>query len=400
MSTRIEVRYRVLTPLFCAGACHSRPELRLPSFKGALRFWWRTLAWSRYRANLKVIRQQEDNLFGSASGGQSRLSMRLVSASDPLPVGTEELLTLPPTNARVVGEGARYLGYGVMEAFDSRRKCKKAGQLTRACLRAPFDFTVQMRGRGLSECDNSLLNDALTALGTLGGMGAKSRKGYGSLALLSLRVNEREESRASCSEDDLCAAIRALRRDCSGTAMPKFTALSEETRHVMLSSDKAEPLELLDLVGRELIRYRSWGRNGKVFGGGIDSERNFEDDHDLMRRDAAEREAHPRRIVFGLPHNYGKPRSKQITPAAKDIDRRASPLFIHIHECSGLPIAILSFLPARFLPEGKSRISVGGNGVCQMPEKELYRPIHEFLDRLLDSRKRKEPFTKVVEVER
>ena len=82
----------------------------------------------------------------------------------------------------------------------------------------------------------------------------------------------------------------------------------------------------------------------------------------------------------------------------RDLDRRASPLFIHIHECGSTPVAVLSFLPARFLPKGKSDISVGKDRVSQRPEEELYCPIHEFLDRLLDSGKRKEKFVDALEV--
>ena len=105
------------------------------------------------------------------------------------------------------------------------------------------------------------------------------------------------------------------------------------------------------------------------------------------------RSAHPRRIAFGLPHNYGPGKEKQVGPYNnRDLDRRASPLFIHIHECGSTPVAVLSFLPARFLPEGKSDILVGKDRISQRPEEELYRPIHEFLDRLLDSDKRQEKF--------
>ena len=73
-------------------------------------------------------------------------------------------------------------------------------------------------------------------------------------------------------------------------------------------------------------------------------------------------------------------------------------MFIHIHECDDSPVAVLSFLPARFLPERLSKISVGGREVMQKPEEELYRPIRDFLKRLLDPDKRKEPFTAVIEV--
>ena len=100
MPVEIEVTYRVVTPLFCAGADSTHPEIRLPSFKGVLRFWWRALAWSRCRADLEAlealeaIRRQEDALFGSAGGGQSCVSMRLELPTNPPIVCKGEVLTV------------------------------------------------------------------------------------------------------------------------------------------------------------------------------------------------------------------------------------------------------------------------------------------------------------------
>ncbi len=401
MLIKIEAKYKVLTPMFCAGANPQRAELRLPSFKGVLRFWWRALAWSRFDGNLEEIQRQEDRLFGSASGGQSRVLMRLAPGAQRVDKG--DVLKVSQRSGSTVGQGAHYLGYGVMEAFGSKKK----GTHTRACLRAPFEFTVWMRARDLSASDFKLLRKALIALGILGGMGAKSRKGYGSLVLSSLRVNKEEKWHAPQSTSDLREVIGALSYTGGPAALPEYTALSNQTRHILLSSAKREPLELLDLVGRELVRYRSWGRNGKILDR-IDSEKNFEDDHDLMKQNAQQRRTHPRRIAFGLPHNYGRYPDQQVAPHGKNIDRRASPLFIHIHECGDRPVAVLSFIPSRFLPKGKSSISVGRTIIRQKPEDELYCPIHDFLDRLRTARKGtnvlnpekcKEPFTNAIEVQ-
>ena len=394
---RIDATYRVATPLFCAGADPNRAELRVPSFKGALRFWWRALAWPRCGGDLQAIRQEENALFGSAGGGQSRLLMRLAPAAHAQAIGQREVLTVSSTDRSAVGEGARYLGYGVMEAFASRKKNTKAGQLTRACLRAPLDFTIRIRGRDLDPQELASLKRALIALGTLGGMGAKGRKGYGSLVLRSLCVDEAEQWRPPRNTAELRKEIGDLRGDGRSSALPAFTAFSDRARHVLLSGPGKEPVELLDLVGRELVRYRSWGRNGRILGGAVDSEKNFKDDHDLMKR-SMPGNSHPRRIAFGLPHNYGSRKDQQVGPFDKELDRRASPLFIHIHQCGDQPVAVLSFLPARFLPEGRSHISVGGRRVAQRPEEELYRPIHDFLDRLLDPARRGERFTDAVEV--
>ena len=412
MATRpitIEATYRLSTPLFCSGADQDQAELRLPSFKGVLRYWWRALAWCRCGGNLQAIQHQEDALFGSAGGGQSRVAMRLIPTNtQPYPLNKGKVLTVSPTNQDVVGEGARYLGYGVMEAFASRNKGTQAGQLTRPCLRPPHTFTVELRARHLEERDRQSLKNALIAVGTLGGMGSKSRKGYGSLVLESLCIDGEEPWRNPRSMDDLGKAIATLSgsgKPSAPSGFPEFTAFSPKTRHVLLSSDEGEPMQLLDLVGREMLRYRSWGHHGQLFKEKIESEKNFKDDHDLMNHDLMKKRkhqrqghTHPRRIAFGLPHNYGSKPHEQVGPHGSRLDRRASPLFIHVHQCSEKPVAVLSFLPARFLPSGQSKISVGGKAVAQKPEKELYNPVHAFLDRLLDRSQRKEPFTTAMKV--
>lgn len=405
---RIEADYEVATPMFCGGAePENSAELRLASFKGALRFWWRALAWPRLGGRLEAIRREEDELFGSAEGGQSRVLMKL-----DLPGGAPKILTTggvlrvsSRSSARVVGDGACYLGYGVMEAFAGRNKSK--GQFTRACLQAPFRFTVQIRCRDLDGKRRESLENALIALGTLGGMGAKSRKGYGSLVLRSLCADGEERWKPPLDIGGLESVIRRLCGDVNGHALPEYAALSDLSRFVLAPSGKAEPLEMLDLVGRELVRYRSWGYGGKILGSER-SEKRFKDDQELMKSLKArsmEPSTHPRRIAFGLPHNCGNRPNQQVGPwndrsgsARKNLDRRASPLFIHIHKCGPSPVAVLSFLPARFLPKGRAAISVGGHKVRQRPEQELYRPINDFLDRLLDEDRRKEPFGDAVEV--
>ena len=397
MPTVIDATYRVVTPLFCSGAEADQPELRLASFKGVLRFWWRALAWSQYGGRLETIREHENLLFGSPDSGQSRVIMRLMHAENSPATSLCGEVLRASGSTQAVGQGARYLGYGLMEAFFSRKKRRQAGQLIRACLRSPFEFAVQMRGRDLSESEVTSLRNALIALGTLGGMGAKSRKGYGSMVLQSLHIDAAERWSKPKSPLEMRKVIASLRNNSGIKALPEFTALSPGSRHVLVSSEVREPVALLNLIGCELLRFRSWGRNGKILGR-FDSERRFEDDHDLMKQ-KGRRTKHPRRIAFGLPHNYGPSPKQQVKPNDRHLDRRASPLFIHIHECGDSPIAVLSFLPSRFLPAGKSKISVGGTPVRQAPEDRLYRPIHEFLDRLRARTERKERFSNAWEVQ-
>lgn len=315
--TRIDATYRVTTPMFCGGASGEAADLRLPSFKGVLRYWWRALAWSSYGGDLGRIHQKEEALFGSAKRGQSRVSMRLKSPPAVARRRKGKVLQVPGTN-RPIGEGACYLGYGVMEAFG-----KKAGQLTRSCLDGGFEFTVQMRlptagKEGLRREQMALLESALVCVGVFGGLGAKSRKGYGSVAISATTVGG--ELRAiPRSKLKLRETIADLHRRYASIGRPKYTALSQDARHLLVTSEKQEPLELLNLLGRELKWYRSWGHRGTVFG--EESEKIFRDDHDLMKSvGSGPVSTHPRRIAFGLPHNYG--RGREVVP--QNLDRRAS----------------------------------------------------------------------------
>ncbi len=403
----ITATYEVTTPLFCGGADPTeRAELRLPSFKGVLRFWWRALAWSRLGGDLARIRREEDALFGSAAGGQARVVMRLAEVSGASTVGRGQILRYGSGNAGpgVVGEGVRYLGYGLMEAFASKKKHTQAGQLTRPCLAgsadAPLRFAVEILyreggPRTVSEAEVGGLLNALRLTGLLGGMGARSRRGFGSLVLTGLVADGQERWTAPATAQELASRIRELLPGSAPDGLPPYTALSPGTRCVLLTADAATPLEMLDLVGRELLRYRGWGFKGKVLG--ESSEQKFKDDHDLMKGLKVEID-HPKRIAFGLPHNYGKHRDQKVHPADRDLDRRASPLFVHIHRCGTRPVAVVAFLPAVFLPEGKREISVGGRKVPLAPENELYQVVHAFLDRLKKPKQRKEPFTVALEV--
>ena len=332
---------------------------------------------------------------------------------------------------QVVGLGARYLGYGVIEEFDRTIKDRqknpirqvKGGQLTRSCISAPFTFTVNLLLKpSLKQEQKQEIEQALKALGLSGGLGSKSRKGYGSLTLLSLELDGKETWTPPVTAEEVADAIRTIlgptqlptsrRCESSHNELPEWTAFSATSRVIVVTTDNQShtPLTLLDRIGREMVRYRSWGHNGRVLQG-IESERNFTDDHDLMKQGWKQRRSHPRRIVFGLPHNYGQASTEHVEPAEK-YDRRASPLFIHIHQGGerSQAMALLTFLPSCFLPFDAGGISVGKQErgrrgsedwekqTVGLASQDLWNPINAFLDRLLDPKERKESFGTVTEV--
>lgn len=371
-ATVITAKYRIVTPMFCAGADQNHAELRLASFKGALRFWWRSLMW-RNEIDCHKLGEMEAPLFGSSNGtvGQSKIRIQLQEESLAQQIEEGEIFS----GGRLAG--AHYLGYGVMEAFDGKNT--KAGRLTRAMIPGG-EFTVRIRARKLSDAQQCQIKDALVLLGTVGGLGSKSRKGFGSLTIKSLEIDETNQPLAGDPAERLNSILAGsgLREQ-----LPDWTAWSrsDELRVVQVVGKTNSASELLDAIGREQVHYRGWGSNRRSGDQhetlGLPSEQNFPIDHDLSKTPSEGK--HPHRAAFGLPHNY---RTGGVKP--KQYDRRASPLFIHIDQIgeSALPEALLAFLPARFLPGG-GEITAFDKAVEISDDRCFWYPIHAFLDRLI-----------------
>ena len=403
----LSATYKLVTPMFMAGAEQQRAELRLPSIKGALRFWWRALAWDGFKGelpnlkeNLDEIKKLEKKLFGSSDEkfGQSSFLMTLQ-------MGKYSFLSPPKQlkdEGQIVGPGARYLGYGVMEAFASGKKGTKEAELTRPCYdSAEFTIKILFRKTHGAKERKSILT-TFKALGLFGSLGSKARKGYGSLALLKLEKDDDVIWEAPQTftqyETQLKTLISVSESDRSYSALPTYTAFSKHSRIITLQGENSDtPLSLLNKIGLDQVFFRSWGRNERVLN--QKSETNFKGDHDLMKGVSVSIE-HPERVAFGLPHNYGNRDRDKVTPIKSD--RRASPLFIHIHDVANEPVvATLMLLPAVFLNE---QICVLGEKVT-LNKEGFWRPLDDFLDRLLGNpnkdpnlKKRRSTFTQVKEL--
>jgi CRISPR-associated protein Cmr1 len=389
--TTLTATYRVVTPMFLGGAEPTmEAELRVPSFKGALRFWWRALAWARGIRDVAELHMREAELFGHSKTdvGQSKVLLRLSAhQSETLKAGM--ILGNIGRSANqvreIVGEGVRYLGYGLMESFDG--KSTKGGRLTRPCLAAPFEFGIDLAFHpNLNESAQKEVIAAMKLLGLCGGLGSRNRRGFGSLSLVRLSGYDQDSWKPPVSVAAWTEELKSLAgSNGSIGSLPLWTALAVgRTKAVVLRDHAQWPLEMLARLGRDFVFFRSWGRDGKVLR--LASEQLFRDDHDLMKKDKNQRVSHPRRIVFGLPHNYGKRQEEQVDPADPQFDRRASPLFFHIHQPdpSHQSLGVVAFLPSQFLPSGRDHISVGGKQIelAGGGDGEFWKPAEDFLERL------------------
>jgi CRISPR-associated protein Cmr1 len=296
--TRIEATYRITTPMFCSGADQTRAELRLPSFKGVLRFWWRSLAWGRGLRDPKQLREAEARLFGSAGDdGQSKVLLRTVQPGGQVPVVEQRHFQ------QNTWQG--YVGFGITDGQQ---------RPTRHYVKPGTKWTILVLIRDEAVENLEQVRDAMLAVGLVGGMGARSRKGWGSLTLERLEIVADGKLadapwRAPESREELRKSLRRLiPNGGKGDHLPAWTAVSGRASFAVgpvLNNPEAAHHYLAE-------RYRTAVRS-------ITPQN--------------EREA------FGLPRRDTK-------------KRRASPVFLHVHEIPGGPaIPVATLLPAHFLAD-------------------------------------------------
>lgn len=136
-----------ITPMFLSGADGQKPELRAPSIKGALRFWWRAL---NGHLSLEVLKEQEGKIFGSTDR-RSRVVVRVFGAK----------------------ECEATTGFMLPHKDQAIAPCFKTKQ----------SFQVQF---SLPKMYLSTIKNLFILTTTLGGFGKRNRRGFGSIKITAI----------------------------------------------------------------------------------------------------------------------------------------------------------------------------------------------------------------------
>jgi CRISPR-associated protein Cmr1 len=272
----------------------------------------------------------------------------------------------------------------------------------REALASDSELRIRVRFRpGTTQNERDSVARALLTLGLLGGLGSRARKGFGALAIQTLNGTDLTVPNDVDALRQTLADLTADRLD----TLPPYTAFSQRSRIDLVPATHRDVWRLLGEIGGDMQRYRSFGQNGKV--AGQPAERNFTDDHDLAQGAAVGNlvDRHPRRAVFGLPHNYFFSSTKDkadinaVAPKSdgswSDIgaNRRASPLFVHPHRFpDGAVVGVLTLLPAQFLPD-EWRIGIKGSKgpVRRVPVEPDWSVLHGWMDRFANRQTVLEP---------
>ena len=176
-----------ITPTFLAGVDGKSFELRPSSVKGLMRFWWRACYWGENTTSISSakINEKEGKLFGTTvkDGLKSPFSIRLFHEI-PIQPSNEPF---PKHNIMVTSRGRRfpinileYLAYGTMEYQRG-----KGNVFIREYLPVGQKFSVKIiPTNNLKADDVKEIVKSFYYLSIFGGLGAKSRNGFGAFTVL------------------------------------------------------------------------------------------------------------------------------------------------------------------------------------------------------------------------
>ena len=167
----VEVELEAVTPLWIGGASR-QAELRPPSVRGHLRFWFRALAGGLLGEELRTVCEAESAVFGNTTRASS-VVVRLFGS--------------PRTGVSVVGETEQLPGLAYMfwSVLQQRRDAILPGERFRLRLNSrPFPFApVEVVGRTLGMTESfEMAAASLWLLVRLGGVGARMRRGAGGMS--------------------------------------------------------------------------------------------------------------------------------------------------------------------------------------------------------------------------
>lgn len=259
----IQLKLQTITPMFMAGADGEHFELRPPSIKGAMRFWWRASYWGKNSKNLvpKEIEQEEGNIFGTASdnGRKSHFAIHvkqhnLTPTDQKLPSHTSHMIEIVSRGRSFKMNILEYLAYGTFEYQRGQgnvftRQYLPAGQELTIFLHIPHE-TVEVEKKTIEVKKEAVTSFYLLAL--FGGLGAKSHNGFGSITVMNPEIFTQYDFPYPTIPDPMFLAKlkNVLTKLKNNSTLPTFTAFSSGMKLFKLKQSHGTWDECLAALGK------------------------------------------------------------------------------------------------------------------------------------------------------
>lgn len=309
---RLTVTLETITPLFLGGA-NQQPELRPTAFRGALRFWLRALLGGEIGDNFKLVNDVESKVFGDTSGA-SPVVVRIDYMQFPEYASYRPLLHNPRRTFKFDG-------------FKPKQK-----------------FVLKLSSRLGSQFDLQDLTPCLLLFLLLGGLGRRSRRGFGTLKAENIISHDKNgiqeiigpnytdiESFASAARDifkrrSKITSILDHKPVKSSTSTPKFPIFDNDHTKVLLCKQPFKRWE--DAMTQFWGKLRSSPyRNDRVFG--KESPRQASPLHLRVIQVGDSDAYYLLMTAFRTRFKQGRPNWKRLEDFLKDCQSSWSGTFLH-----------------------------------------------------------------------
>ncbi len=421
---RLEVEF--VTPCFLGGADPTAaPEWNGKAVRGQLRWWFRAVAGGYFAGKvaegelLRVVSAAEQRLFGTTSS-RSPLMVRTGPRPDHCRdasrfgsrLNAEEIAReWGAANPSTVTDRLRIRGRNrytrrIEEIPTNPVQYLAFGPFSKGRLHRPYIRPEQSSHLDLwfSRCPPlsgelcSLFQLALWAWLNLGGLGARWRKGFGSLRA---GVTPAQETpwlparlRAANRREFESAASHLLRAAGGGVASsqlpePTWSRFSPGARIFIADRPCRSWGQALQTLGCWLIGFR------RRYGHDTKEERADRQGRDYTWVYGPQPPGSiadvPDRAGFGLPLGFRNrtppPQTRFVEPASPRSSRRASPLLLHVAQFDSGYYPVLTHLPALLAPtDGELQIDLETTTLHSPPTRHQKSIVADFLDDLADKR--------------
>jgi len=339
---RLTFELEFITPAFIGGA-NQQAELRPASFVGLLRWWWRAL---KGECNIEKLREEEIKIFGGDGKMASPVYLRVegdVRKGEDLINEYRLSWSFDKNRRALIGPhaGVGYLYYSMLP------KKKRNGQEEKGREFIEVGSKLKLILIGKDEFLKHYIA-SLWALVFLGGVGARSRRGGGNLAVVD--YNPKDLGISFTPTGDLYEWLSKnleKAKDLVGSSKTPCNEYSnlKNVKLVLSPREFNTWVEALNDIGNRFMNFRIKNRQ-RVF-------------------DTA---------VFGIPVRHG---NGQFVEAEKGIRRRSSPVIIKVIKTPNGKYKWMALrLWGKFLPNG---VKLSFMGKTQEPSFKL---IEEFFQEL------------------
>ena len=171
--------YELITPLFGGGVepgvADPVTTIRATEIRGHLRFWWRATRGGQFDGDLKKMKEAEDAIFGASSTKEKVAPSQVQLSVEIIAKGT---LEFPFDRSNTKWKDIQYAAFPLQDE--------------QQCFRTGVKFKLHINYKKENQAD---IEAALWAWEIFGGMGGRTRRGFGAIKLLSVQDTQTKSQR-------------------------------------------------------------------------------------------------------------------------------------------------------------------------------------------------------------